>query len=57
VPLTQANTHSILLEKVQINGQTHPLEGETLKPGENGLPDENYEFQFINLSLGLTYQW
>jgi hypothetical protein len=57
VPLTQANTHSILLEKVQINGQTHPLEGETLKPGENGLPQENYEFQFINLSLGLTYQW
>jgi hypothetical protein len=57
MPLTQANTHSILLEKVQINGQTHPLEGETLKPGEKGLPDENYEFQFINLSLGLTYQW
>lgn len=56
-PTIRTDTHSLLFERVYINGKTHPLEGTRIKPGENGLPEENFEFRFINLSLGLTYQW
>ena len=56
-PTVRTNTHSLLFEQVSIEGETHPLEGQKIKPGENGYPEENFEFNFMSLSFGLTFQW
>lgn len=56
-PLVRTTTHSLLFERVALDGQTHPMEGKRITPGEDGYPLETYAFRFVNLNFGLTYQW
>jgi hypothetical protein len=56
-PTIRTSTHSLLFERVYLNGGTHPLEGKEINPGENANPQENFEFSFVSFNIGLTYQW
>jgi hypothetical protein len=56
-PMVRTTTHRLIFEQVTLAGETHPLEGEKIFPGQEGYPQETHGFTFININLGLTYQW
>jgi hypothetical protein len=56
-PMVRTTTHRLIFEQVSLAGETHPLEGEKIFPGQDGYPQETHGFTFININLGLTYQW
>lgn len=57
-PKVNVGTSSLLFEQINIDGvSNHPLEGETIKPGNNNYPEENFSFDLLLINFGLSYKW